>query len=111
MQPQSKNSHKRTNVAVKGASRVLKSMDLFSEPVPGFNIRGKASLQTSAGGLISMGIFCVILAYSAHKLQQLLKRKNPMISTNVDSDAFTKGELLNLNENEFAMAFGLMDWK
>ena len=58
-----------------------------------------------------MGIFFVVLAYGALKLQHLLKRKNPLISTNVDVGALSEGQTLNLVENEFAMAFGVMDWK
>ena len=37
----------------------------------------------------------------------MLTRRNPLISTNTDDAAFVDGEVTNLMEQGFAMAFGL----
>ena len=84
-------------------------MDLFSEPVPTFNIAGKTSVQTRLGIFCSLLIFILTFAFSLLKLQHLIERKNPDLTTN--TEPLEGGEKFFLESDEFMMAVSLIDAK
>ena len=61
---------------------LIKSMDMFGEPVPSFNIGGKMSVKTFVGAGVSLMLFTLTIAFGLLKLQNLFNRKNPNITMN-----------------------------
>ena len=62
---------------------MLREFDIFGRPVQSFNLGGRQVLKTWMGSIASAIIFSVVLLYSLLKLQYLMERKNPLITTNV----------------------------
>ena len=48
--------------------RILKEIDIFGAPVPGFNLNGKQSINTHTGGCISIIIISIVLIFGTNKL-------------------------------------------
>ena len=46
-------------------------MDAFSKPLPSFNIKGRTSSNTLLGGVLTIVIFGVVLAYASTKFIEL----------------------------------------
>ena len=46
------------------AQTVLEEIDAFGEPIPVFNVRGKTSVQTHIGGVVTILIAIVVLVYA-----------------------------------------------
>ena len=87
--------------------KLLKKFDIFSARVPSFNIDGKTEVRTLTGGVISLSIVMLTILFGLLKLQHMLERKNPLISTNdVPSEL---SDEYDLEAEEFMMAFGLED--
>ena len=84
---------------------IVKSLDIFSRPLPSFNIGGKTSVQTSCGACVSIIIFMLTFAFALLKMQNLLNRKNPFLAQN--TALLDVGESYSLDEDEFQMAFAL----
>ena len=94
-----------TNVSDK-----LLSVDHFSEPVR-LNFNKESKFSTCAGLIMTVLCYCVVGVYAIQRLQVLIYRQEPTIVTNEVLSAYTADELLNLNENGFKLAFGVMDYK
>ena len=88
----------------------LASLDLFSRPVPGFNIRGRTKITSLLGSIISGIVVLVIMLYATNKFIHLLKRSNPTISSYVERDAVTKHDALNVRDAGLRFAFGIEGW-
>ena len=50
----------------------FRSLDVFGEPLPNFNIRGEDRVNTIAGGFLSMILYGVVLLYSTVKFTHLV---------------------------------------
>ena len=50
----------------------LAALDLFSAPVPSFNIRGRTRIPSLLGSLLSGNVILVILFYGVNKFVRLL---------------------------------------
>ena len=59
----------------------LKSMDLFGAPIPQFNIKGKSSVRTHLGGLISFMAVGLTFMFALLKFQHMMENRNPSITT------------------------------
>ena len=60
----------------------MRQCDLFGQPVPAFNIKGKSKVKTAVGGILSAVIIAVTLGYSIMKIHDLMLKANPVISDN-----------------------------
>lgn len=90
--------------------KLLKSFDMFSSPLPAFNINGKDSVKTSIGGFMSLIFGYITLIFAINKFQDMAERKNPNINTFVDKDALGTNDRYELTSaNDFIMAFALED--
>ena len=78
-------------------------MDAFGKRLPSFNIKGKDSVNTIAGGVFSIALYIVLFMYSALKFTHLASKHNPNISTFYKVDELT-GKYLNLNKHKFMFA-------
>ena len=90
--------------------RMLKTLDLFSTPLPGFNIKGKESVPTFAGGLLSLVIIYISLMFAALKMLHLWSRHNPQVNTFVEKDAFGTEDVFYPAKEGFMLAFTLQDY-
>ena len=61
-------------------SDAIRSLDLFQQPIPGFNIKGKTSEGTFLGSLVSISLIVVMILYGAIKFNVLTNRVNPTIT-------------------------------
>ena len=55
----------------------LENIDSFGEPLPVFNVKGRDTIQTRCGGLLTLAIILVVVLYGAVKLEHLLSKYNP----------------------------------
>ena len=85
----------------------LAAMDLFAEPVPNFNIRGKTKVSSVLGSILSAILLLIVLFYGANKFTFLLERRNPTISSYAERGAVTKNDKINLRDENLRFAFGI----
>ena len=76
---------------------------MFGAEVPSFNIRGRHTVKTSAGACASITIIILTFLFALIKLQHLVEKKNPTISTNESS--LKEGERFDTGSDIFMMAF------
>ena len=86
---------------------MLKDLDLFAIPLPGFNIKGKEAVSTYAGGMLSLAIMYISLMFAALKMVHLLSRHNPSVNTFVQKDAHGTDDVFRPAEEGFRIAFTL----
>ena len=68
---------------------MVKSIDVFGQPLPMFNLKGTSEVHTMTGGVLSFGIFVVFIIYGSIKMIQLLSKHNPQVSSVLEMDVFT----------------------
>ena len=86
-----------------GLPQFVKNWDMFGAHVPTFNIRGRSVVKTSFGACASILILVLTLLFALLKLQYLVEKKNPTISTN--TSILDGSERFNTGSESFAMAF------
>ena len=86
---------------------VLDKIDLFQRTIPSFNMRGRTSIASWVGSLLSLLIFCIILIYAALKMVQLLSRANPNVSSYIEQNFFDSSDVINFKEKGIRFAFGI----
>ena len=86
---------------------MLESIDLFRQDVPSFNIRGRTTVASWPGAIISLFIFYLLMLYGAHKLKHLISRYNPNVSSYIVPNFFDSTDMMNLKENGIRFAFGV----
>ena len=90
------------------AQNVLEEIDAFKDPIPTFNIRGKTSVSTKAGGLLTICITTVVLMFAIIRGDHMISKYNPNIQDyQVD---IGKDQQANLNEYKFRIAFTVEDF-
>ena len=94
-----------------GLPKMLLTLDMFSEPLPGFNMRGQKSVRTHAGGCLSLLIMYVMFYFAMIKLQHLYQRHNPTVNDYIEWGAISEEELWKGSENShFMMAWAVVDY-
>ena len=58
----------------------LRECDIFGQPIPAFNIRGKDKVKTAWGGILSAIIMTISLGYAIVNFHDLILRTNPIVS-------------------------------
>ena len=90
---------------------MLLTLDMFSEPLPGFNVRGERSVRTHIGGCISLIIIYVLFLHGMLKFEHLVEKHNPSVNKYMHWNAFSDYDLWKGSENEdFMMAFAVVDF-
>lgn len=64
-------------------------------------------MPTGLGGLVSILAVYSTFIFAVHKLQNMLIRKNPLITTNKQDNAVEASEVLETASGDFMMAFAL----
>ena len=80
-------------------SDAIRSLDLFQQPIPGFNIKGKTSEGTYLGSLVSISLIVVMILYGAIKFNILANRVNPTITFEEELQEFDD-EMTHVNLRE-----------
>ena len=93
-----------------GLPRMLLTLDMFSEPLPAFNIDGSGSVRTYCGGCVSLLMMYVIFLFAVLKFQHLISKHNPSVNTFVERDAFDENDVWVGSETDFMMAFAVTDY-
>ena len=101
----------RRNDSRAGWPNMLKKFDLFAAPLPGFNIAGETTVKSNTGGFVSISILSVTLLFALLKLEDLLTKHNPLISTFVEKDAYDPSDKFDTGYDDFIMAFALLKSK
>ena len=83
----------------------LRSLDKFGSGVPQFNLKGKESIKTRIGGLISFAIMYTVFIFALLKLKHLREYKSPSITSYKQS--IEKDYRLATDREEFQMAFSI----
>ena len=90
------------------AQNVLEKIDVFSEPIPNFNIRGKTKLTSWPGGFMTICVATIVLMYATVRFEHMISKINPNINDYlVDLEV---GQDANLNEYNFRIAFSVEDF-
>ena len=100
----SKNSHYFNPITV------IKKIDFYGKPVPGFTIDGEDTVQTAIGGVLSAITMFVTVAFGLFKLQHLVRYYNPAINTFELINALEDGQVFDPVSEGWTMAFGLEDY-
>ena len=87
-------------------SRLVK-LDNFAKEVPTFNIKGEPRVNTVCGGVSTILILILALAYAAIKLTELTSRRNPTINDSKIDNYFKSSETVKFNKINWRMAFSV----
>ena len=71
----------------KAAGKLIEKVDLIASSAPSLNIRGKDTVPTMRGGIISTCVILLIWLFAGLKFKQLWTRKNPVVLRRTDADA------------------------
>ena len=88
----------------------LKKFDLFGQPYPAFNLRGKNEINTFCGSIVSIVIIYIVIMFGSLKFAHLLSHHGPTINTYTQKNAFTSEDIFNSEENDFMVAVTLEDY-
>ena len=88
----------------------LKKLDLFGVQLPNFNLRGRETIRTSSGGVMSLGIATITFLFAAVKMVHLTSRFNPNVSYYIENDYFTDEFKFNFGREQFMLAFAVEDY-
>ena len=64
----------------------LHKVDFFGTPVPALNLGGKEKINTSLGGVLSIGLISLLVLFASTRLEHLLQHKGASVVEFVDSD-------------------------
>ena len=81
----------------------IKELDTFGNSTPSFNIGGQTVVKTLTGAFVTLTMYSLMLAFTSLKLEHLIIRKNPVISTNMVP--LELGSKYDTDSDEFMMAF------
>ena len=87
-----------------GPPTMLKTIDMFGAPLPGFNLGGEDTIKTYCGGLLSSFIIMITLLFASLKLNHLLSRYNPQVNDYVEKSHFDHTDIYSPREHDFRMA-------
>jgi len=94
-----------------GPPKMLLGLDLFSSPLPAFNIRGEDSVRTYTGGCLSLIIMYIAFLFATLKMDHLLSKYNPSVNDYVEMEALDEDDIWYGSEHDdFFMAFSIVDY-
>jgi len=70
-------------------------------------MRGRSTVASWPGGLVSFAIFFIILLYGTIKLIHLLSRHNPNLAAYTEQNVFDSSEIVSFKEKNIRFAFGI----
>ena len=89
----------------------LLRLDLLGKAMPSFNIKGEDQVRTKSGGLVSLLIMATIFMFATLKLQHLMNKKSPSITTFTDTSAISNDDTYDVGDDTgFQIAVGLKNY-
>ena len=85
----------------------LHRLDLFKEELPMLNLKGKARVPSMCGGLMTILIITVMTIYSLFKLELLVSRRNPNVSTYLEEQVLSSTDRLHLKRKNLKFAWAI----
>ena len=85
----------------------LDAIDVFRKPLPTFNMRGRTSVSTICGAIVTFVIIIITLLYSTIKFVQLMSRANPLVSSFLKQGVFDSDNIANFRDKGIRFAFGI----
>lgn len=85
----------------------MKSLDIFGVPIPSFNLKGKMTVQTGIGGVVSFFIMLIMVLYASLKFIHLIEKENPNVSESHIPNYYGIDDEINLSEIDFHFAFSM----
>ena len=76
-------------------------------PLPAFNLRGRHSVSSLTGGIMSVVIVAVIIFYTSVKFVHLTSRHNPSTSSMRQSYFYDSEKQVDLVQEGLRVAFGV----
>ena len=70
----------------------IETFDMFGQKIPTFNLKGKDTVYTRAGAVISFMILIVLSLFASIKLIHLSERFNPNVSQLLVKDFYTEND-------------------
>ena len=67
------------------------NLDMFARAGPQFRLRGRENIPSLCGGLATAAILGILAMYALVKLEQLLSRSNPNITSFFEENALPEG--------------------
>ena len=90
---------------------ILEATDLYQEQLPSFNLRGRKTIPSLAGALVSLLVYLIVFLYAYKNLGRLLNRSNPEISEFQEYGVLTSDETVNVEEIGFKFAFAIEGYR
>ena len=93
------------------AGEVFRGLDIFSENLPTFILKGKEKVQTRVGGVATILIGLVILMYAGLTFSHLITRHKPEMFTYYKDNVYSlNSEKINLSARNFKIALTVEDY-
>ena len=70
------------NISIDDVTSTIARLDLFGAPAaPSLNVQGKENVNTCVGGVLSFMLLTLSILFGTVKLNELLEKRNPTISS------------------------------
>ena len=74
---------------------MVESLDMFTQDLPGFNIKGRTKVASVCGAVMSLAIIVIMLLYATLKFIHLMSRVNPTINSFTQQNYFDATNIVN----------------
>ena len=89
----------------------LQSLDMFGQPIPAFNIKGKDQVQTVVGGFLSAVVMTLTLGFAIIGMHDLISKSDPTINSNIVHSYYgTEEDGLNFSKANQRLAISVLGW-
>ena len=89
---------------------VLKKIDIFGEPLPGFNVKGETAIPTLTGGICTFLIIIIFISYGSLKFIHLMEKRNPQVIQVTERGVFGSDDIIDLDDIGFKFAFTIENY-
>ena len=89
--------------------RFINQYDSFGQAVPGFNIKGKDTIKSGIGSVLTLTSVLIVLVYAISKTTHLQSVTGQTISMYYENQETSRENQLNLNDRNFRIAFSFED--
>lgn len=95
---------------MKRISNGFRSLDFFTEEVKFGFIRGQTKFKTKVGAVCSLLMTFGVLSFALARFVKMVSREDTTVKREVVEGFFETNHIFTTNENEFALAFGLVEY-
>ena len=88
----------------------LRTIDMFGQLYPGFNLQGQQKVRTSCGGFTSLVVLYTVFMFALLKLIHLITHHQPDINMYKLTDVYDESYIFEPGDENFMVAFALEDY-